>query len=178
MTTSTSWTAFHHRGEVLRTVTDEADLRRDGTLPMHLSGVAETFHDELDLIGSLQMRWQTRLAGTIERQLAGQPLDLEAAVQSAWAATAEELPGIRAIIDRHAESPSTPGMERALGRAATKERVLLATMAGRASRADERAEAVGRDIQEAARASYQPPPRAVPSGSAAFVARIKAVLAA
>ncbi len=199
-----TWTAFHHREEVLRTVIDEADLRRDGILPMHLSGVTESFHDELDLIGSLQLRWHTRLAGMIERHLADQPLDLETAVQNAWAVTADELPGIRAIIDRYTESPTTPQMARALTRAAAKERVLLATMAGRASQAGPRAEAVGRDIEEAARASYQPATpmpathrrtdrevldevlptaevvveQAVPSGSAAFVARIKAVLAA
>jgi hypothetical protein len=181
MTTSDSWTAFHHRGEALRTVIDEADLRRDGMLPTHLSGVWETFPDELDLIGSLQLRWHTRLAGRIERHLLDQPLAPTAAVQSAWAATATELPGIRAIIDRYTASPTTLGMERALTRAAAKERVLLATMAGRARHADPRAEAVGRDIEEAARASCQPAlplPATVPSGAAAFVARIRAVLAA
>lgn len=204
MTASTAWTAFHHRGEVLRAVTDEADLRGDGVLPMHLAGVADTFADELDLIGALQLRWHTRLAGTIERRLAEQPLDLEEAVRSSWVATAVDLPGIRAIIDRHTESPTTPQMERALNRAAAKERLLLAAMAGRASGADQRAEAAGRDIEDAARASYQPAvplpaahrktdldileqalpvtevaaEQAVPCGSADFVARIKAVLAA
>ena len=74
-------------------------------------------------------------------------------------------------------------------RAVAKERVLLATSAGRASQDDHRSEAVGRDIVEAARASFRPdeststipgPPDAqlVPRGSASFVARIKAVLAA
>jgi hypothetical protein len=161
MTASTAWTAFHHRGEVLRTVTDEADLRRDGVLPMHLPGVTETFRDE--------------------RHLADQPMDLESAVRDAWVATAEELPGIRAVIDRHVESPTTAQMQQALDRALAKERVLLATTAGRASQAGHRAEAVGREIEEAARASYQPAapmPTRVPTGSAAFVARIKAVLAA
>jgi hypothetical protein len=177
MTASPAWTAFHHRGEVLRAVIDEADLRRDGILPTHLSGVTEAFHDEVDLVGVLQLRWHTRLAGRIEHHLAHQPEDLEAAVRGAWAATAEELPGIRAILDRHTESPSTPEMERALTRAVAKERVFLATMAGRASQADERAEAVGREIEQAARASYQPA-EPMPAGSAAFVARLKAALAA
>jgi hypothetical protein len=181
MTASPAWTAFHHRGEVLRAVTDEADLRRDGVLPMHLPGVAETFRDELDLIAALQLRWHTRLSGMLERHLADQPMDLEAAVRDAWVATAEELPGIRAVIDRHVESPTSPQMERALQRALAKERALLATTAGRASQAGPGAEAVGREIEEAARASYQPAapmPTRVPTGSAAFVARIKAVLAA
>ena len=33
-----TWEAFHHRGEVLHTVIAEADIRRDGTLPMELPG--------------------------------------------------------------------------------------------------------------------------------------------
>ena len=65
---------------MLRAVTDEADLRRDGTLPTHLPGVPETFRDDLDLVGALQVRWYTRLAGSIERTLSRQPLDLDAAV--------------------------------------------------------------------------------------------------
>lgn len=181
MTASPAWTAFHHRGEVLRAVTDEADLRRDGALPTHLAGVTETFADELDLIGALQLRWHTRLSGMIERHLADQPMDLGTAVQDAWTATAVELPGVRAIIDRHLDSPTSPEMEQALARAVSKERVLLATMAGRASQAGPGAEAAGREIEEAARASYRPAapmPATRPTGSAAFVARIKAVLAA
>lgn len=194
MTDSTAWPAFHHRGEVLRTVTDEADLRRDGLLPLHLSGVTETFPDDLDLVAALVLRWHTRLAGHVERHLAHQPEDLEAAVRGAWTATVEELPGIRAILDQHAESPTSPEMGRALNRAVAKERVFLATMAGRASRADARSEAVGREIEQAARASYapaEPMPAShraaaaaevveerLPTGSAAFVARLRAALAA
>jgi adenine-specific DNA glycosylase len=51
---------------------------------MELPGVAETFGDELTLLGALQLRWHTRLAGDIERELMGQPMDLEAAVTAAW----------------------------------------------------------------------------------------------
>jgi hypothetical protein len=35
-----TWTTFHHRGEVLRTVTRTADDRRDGILPMDVAGVS------------------------------------------------------------------------------------------------------------------------------------------
>src|SRR3954452_4594531 len=96
-----TWEAFHHRGDVLRRVFDEVRTRRDGRLPMDVPGVAETFHDELDLLGALQLRWSSRLSGKIERDLSNQPMDLESAVIAAWRATADELPGIREIQDHY-----------------------------------------------------------------------------
>ena len=62
-----TWTAFHRRGEVLRNVVETADQRLDGELPLYVDGVAETFADANDLLGALQLRWHTRLAGRIER---------------------------------------------------------------------------------------------------------------
>lgn len=177
-----TWTAFHRRADVLREVTDEADLRRDGTLPTHLPGVPETFHDDLDLIGALQVRWYTRLAGAVERTLAREPMDLDVAVRDAWLDTAEALPGIRAILDRHADQPSSAAMADALRTARAKERVLLAVMAGRASQSDAHAEEAGHRIEAAARAAYRPgdglPAPSQPAGSASFVERLKAALAA
>ncbi|MGA8245612.1 MAG: hypothetical protein WB797_01790, partial [Nocardioides sp.] len=96
-----TWTTFHHRGEVLRTVTLTADERRDGILPMDVDGVRETFGDELTLLGALQLRWHTRLSGHIERALIERPSDLEQAVVDAWHATADELPGTRLVLDHH-----------------------------------------------------------------------------
>ena len=74
-----TWTTFHHRGEVLRAVTQTADARRDGVLPMDVTGVRETFGDELTLLGALQLRWHTRLSGHLERALLDHPTDLEQA---------------------------------------------------------------------------------------------------
>ena len=48
-------------------MTDAADARRDGLLPMDVTGVRETFGDELTLLGALQLRWHTRLSGHLER---------------------------------------------------------------------------------------------------------------
>ena len=191
-----TWLAFHRRADVLRAVTAEADRRRDGILPADVAGVSATFRDDLDLLGALQLRWYTRLSGVLERSHASQPRDLDAAVRDAWVRTAEELPGIRAVLDAHAETPSTAEMARALERATAKEQVLLATMAGRASGttavSDPRAVEAGRLLREEARATYaagstpdgtaaSPAParthRAEPRGSAAFVERIKAALA-
>src|SRR6478735_1481131 len=100
-----TWTTFHHRGEILRTVTRTADQRRDGILPMDVDGVRETFGDELSLLGALQLRWHTRLSGQLERALLHQPMDLEEAVVSAWHATADELPGTRLVLDHCRSEP-------------------------------------------------------------------------
>ena len=55
--------------EILRDVIATADRRRDGRLPLDVAGVAETFGDELTLLGALQLRWHTRLARpSIERE--------------------------------------------------------------------------------------------------------------
>ena len=79
-----TWTSFHRRGDVLRDVIAAADQRRDGTLPRDVDGVSATFADDLDLLGALQLKWHTRLAGRIEREQMHQPMDLQAAVVRAW----------------------------------------------------------------------------------------------
>ena len=63
-----TWTSFHRRGEVLRDVIAAADQRRDGVLPRDVDGVSATFADDLELLGALQLKWHTRLAGRIERE--------------------------------------------------------------------------------------------------------------
>ncbi|MGH3347180.1 MAG: hypothetical protein ACRDO4_09360 [Nocardioides sp.] len=147
-----TWNAFRTRGEILREVTALADARPDGTLPWDVDGVPRAFADELDLVGALQLRWHTRLAGRIEREQLSQPLDLEQAVITAWRATAQELPGIRAIVDRHREQPLDRAMAEAMTVATAKEHELLAVMAGRAALGDPRAARVGAEIEARARA--------------------------
>ena len=174
-----TWTSHHRRGEVLRGVISTADERLDGRLPLDVDGAAETFGDELTLLGALQLRWHTRLAGHIEKQLADQPLDLENAVVLAWLDTADDLPGVRLIIDRHLAEPTSEEMACTLAGASAKEHEMLALMAGRASAPGEAAARVGRMIETSARASYVPraaapeQPRLHP-----LVRRLKAVLAA
>lgn len=173
-----TWTSHHRRGDVLREVIRTADTRLDGRLPMDVDGVADTFADEATLLGALQLRWHTRLAGHIERELAEQPLDLGNAVVIAWLEAAAAMPGTRAIIDHHVAHPTSPEMARATAVATAKEHELLALMAGRASAPGEAAQRVGREIELAARASYVPgaTPRCVPAPTLAQ--RIRAVLAA
>ncbi|WP_310526400.1 hypothetical protein [Nocardioides sp.] len=172
-----TWTSFHHRGEVLRTVITEADARRDGHLPMHVDGVAETFRDELTLLGALTLRWHTRLAGHIERELMTEPMDLEGAVIDAWQATADELPGVLAILDHHRAEPRDDAMASAVRTSTAKEHMLLAVMAGRSSASDDLAARVGEQIAHRARATRPVAPVAADSASStSLVERLKAVL--
>jgi hypothetical protein len=146
-----TWKAFHNRGEVLRSVIATAAVRRDGVLPMDVDGVAEKFRDELDLLSALQLKWHTRLAGHVERQLSTQPLDLQTRVILGWKAAADELPGVRLILDNYAANPLDDAMAVATAKATAKEHQYLAVMAGRSSLDDERAEPIGAAIEAAAR---------------------------
>jgi putative transcriptional regulator len=128
-----TWTSFHRRGDVLRGVIAAADQRRDGALPTDIEGVTATFADDLDLLAALQLKWHTRLAGRIEREQMSQPMNLRAAVVRAWHQTADELPGIRAILDEARLRPADEATAEIMRKSAAKEHVLLAVMAGEAS---------------------------------------------
>ncbi|MFL6155742.1 MAG: hypothetical protein ACJ72D_06625 [Marmoricola sp.] len=178
-----TWNAFHHRGEILQTVIDVADARLDGKLPMDLRGVSEAFHDELDLIAALSLKWHARLSGNIERELMSQPLDLEAAITNAWRTTSTEAPGIRMIIDRYTESPSDPEMASALARAQEKEWLKLASAAGLANDESAAAARAGERVSTKARLGVPAPVAAAATNvdvadSPSLVDRIRAVLAA
>lgn len=179
-----TWDAHHRRGEVLRDVVDEVNSRRDGSLPTELPGVAETFSDDLDLVAALQLRWHTRLSGRIDRALVDEPSDLEHAVLAAWVATAEELPGVRAVLDAYHAAPTGPAMAEALEVARAKERALLAAMAGLASAQDAAAARVGARLEEEARAAYAPvapvrgPRHRGEDARPGLISRLKAALAA
>ena len=154
-----TWNAFHTRGEILRTVIAVADARLDGRLPLDVEGVERVFDDQLDLLGALQLKWHTRLAGRIDRALMTQPLDLDDAVIGAWQATAEELPGVRLVLDHYREHPQDDRMAAALDTAAAKEQAVLAVMAGRAGTDSTGAAPVGAVLEGRARASRRPVPR-------------------
>ena len=174
-----TWNSFHRRGEVLRTVITTADARRDGVLPMDVDGVSEAFGDELTLLGALQLRWHTRLAGRIELELLLHPQDPEQAVVTAWRQTAEELPGVRGIVDRYRSAPLDPAMAEAMTKATAKERILLAATAGRARAQDPIAAHVGAELEEQARAAFRPFRQfRVAPATPGLLGRIRAALAA
>lgn len=159
-----SWTSHHKRGEILRGVVAVIDERRDGLLPMDLPGVTETFTDELDLLAALQLRWHTRLSGRIETELANQPMDLEDAVVRAWHGTADDLPGIRTVLDRYHARPVDEAMATALAKSQAKEHLTLAVMAGRGAFADAECVRLGSMIEARARAEYVPAVEVVERG--------------
>jgi hypothetical protein len=148
-----TWDAFHHRGDVLRDVVAEAEARRDGVLPTELPGVAETFGDAHHLVAALQLRWHTRLAGSIERALQDQPDDLESAVVSAWRDAATELAGVRRVLDEQRAAPASPETGETLERAHRKEVAMLAVLAGLAHGSDVAAVRSGERLEERARAT-------------------------
>jgi len=120
-----TWTTYHRREDAMRDVIAAVDARADGRLPMDLPGVAETFGDDRTLLGALQLRWHTRLAGRIEHEIMRHPDEQEAAALDAWRQTAGEMPGVRAIIDHYTEHPLDETMARATRVAAAKEQALL-----------------------------------------------------
>ena len=175
-----TWKSFHNRGEILRSVIATAGVRRDGLLPMDVSGVAETFGDELTLLAALQLKWHTRLSGHIERELVTQPMDLDGAVMAAWGHAADELPGVRKILDHYRADPTDAAMATAMAKATAKEHLLLAVMAGKSSVADPKAVPIGAAIEDRARLAHQHA-LTVPVGTTeqpSLLERLKAVVAA
>jgi len=149
-----TWDRLHRRAEVVRAVAAQADRRRDGVLPTDLAGIQAAFHDDTDLVLALQLRWHTRLSGVVERTLAEDPFRPDAAVVTAWRRTAASMPGLRAILDAQRRDPATPDVAEALRRADRKDWTLLAAMAGRAGASDPAAPALGRRLEEQARAGH------------------------
>ncbi len=188
---TSAWHVQHNRGETLRAVISTADERLDGILPMDLPAVSAVFRDELDLLGALSLKWHTRLAARIERELTQGPTDLEAAVIAGWRVTARDLAGVRRILDHYLAHPTTPDMAQAMSRSHAKEQVLLAVFAGKApadlginadaarvgALIEERAR-VGLDAAEDARGERRPINRSHADVRPGLLDRLKAALAA
>ena len=132
-----TWNAFHHRGDVLRAVVDEAEPPSRRRAP---HGPARRRRD-LRRRARPGHRAAAALAhppGRPDRARSlDQPDDLEAAVVAAWRGAAAELAGVRADPRRPARRPGQPrSWATALEQAHRKDVVLLAAMAGLASAAD------------------------------------------
>lgn len=140
-----TWDATHRRDTVLRDVMATAENRRDGHLPWtDVPGTEQAFGTPADLLGALQMRWHARLSGAIERELTEQPWDLAQAVVHGWRALSADMPGVRAVLDAHADDP-------AMQRARRKEWTLLATASGLTGMDDPAAVRIGREVERRAR---------------------------
>jgi hypothetical protein len=140
-----SWVEHHRRDQALRTVVEFADRRRDGLLPWdEIADAAVAFGTPEDLLATLQLRWYTRLSGSIDTQLVEQTGDLERGVVHAWRYAAADLPGIRAILDANLDHPAIAAGRR-------KELTLLATASELSWFGDPGVVAVGRQVEERAR---------------------------
>lgn len=173
------------RAEVLRRVMVAADRRRDAVLPTDVPGAQEAFADDLDLLGALQLRWYTRLASRIEAEQGRTPGDLTGAVERAWVGVADEMPGVRAVLDLGRLRTDDARLAAALRRATAKEHLLLAASAGWCGPHDlARGAALGERLEEAARRRWAGPqaaprtPRADEGRTAALLGRIRSLLPA
>ncbi len=168
---------YRQRYRVLQASIEEMDRRCDGAIPSRVPGLWEAFEDDVDLVGALQMRWYTRLSGRIEVQQLRLP-DHDQAVVSAWRLTQAELPGVRMVIDRLIESPTSPRMGLMLAKARRNEHIMVALMAGLTWFHDDRAAALGFDLERAARRDPVAQRRDSESRRRSLAARLREMLAA
>ncbi|MEO5651266.1 MAG: hypothetical protein ABIN79_09455 [Marmoricola sp.] len=173
-----TWNAFARREEILRAVVDTADRRLDGNLPTDLPGVTDTFPTDTDLVSALLLKWHTRLSGNVERILMAEPMGLEESVAAAWRRTAEQMPGVRLILDRAGHLDNST-LKPLVQRAQEREWVRLAMAAGVANNPSPAAAAAGRRLEETARAGLVLAGQvSAHAANESFVRRLKAALAA
>ena len=136
---------LHLHETALAAVVAAAERRLDGSLPWSDVPDAERcFRTPERLLSILQLRWHTHLAALIEDALDDEPMDLAQAVIEAWRGCAAEMPGVRRILDAHADTPAMQIAQR-------KDWALLASAKGLRPTDDPRVVAVGRKIEDLAR---------------------------
>lgn len=121
-----AWSALHLRSAVLRDVV--AAVEAGAELPWD-DRLAAVFGDRDELLRALHELWGRRLDGRIDIALETDDQPLADAVADAWLATVEDLPGVRRVLDEHADEPGLRQLERAQLRA-------VAVAAGLATFAD------------------------------------------
>jgi hypothetical protein len=98
--TRSSWDRMHSRTASLREVV--AGLDAGEPLPEAVGG----FADRGDLLRELHGIWSRRLGGRLDLALETDDHDLSESVARAWLDTAEDLPGIRRVLDDQADHPA------------------------------------------------------------------------
>ena len=91
---------LHTRSATLREVVAGLDSGR--SLPQLVAG----FADEDELLQALHGVWSRRLNGRIDLALETDDHDLAVSVGDAWLLTALDLPGVRRVLDEHADRHS------------------------------------------------------------------------
>ncbi len=151
------------RGTVLRDVAQVLDRRLDGVLPRDVPGLADCFADDADLVGALALSWHAHLGARLDAALEAAERsgegDRSRAVAHAWADAAEQLRGVRRLLDRQAAEPASAAVAEVLAHSAAQEHALLARAAEGAAALladDDRTQAVGRRLVRQARTQVRP----------------------
>jgi hypothetical protein len=119
---SIAWDTYHRRATALRRVI--ADLDRSGwSTPPWDDELAAAFEDPDDLLVALHDMWTRRLAGRVDLALEIDDHESWESVALAWREVAEELAGVRRVLDRQADNP-------ALRHSGRQEHRMLAIAAG------------------------------------------------
>lgn len=146
-----AWETYHRRAAALRGVVEQLDRTTD-TEPAWDDELAAVFGSRDELLRALHDQWTRRLEARVEMALElGEDLPAEC-IENAWFEVAAELPGVRRVLDAHAD-------DEALRRHRLHELRLLAIAAGMVSSADplERAAAAGRGLVQRIRAQHVEP---------------------
>ena len=99
---SNAWDTFHRRSTAIRAVVEELDATR-ATEPRWTDELAEVFDGPDDVLVALHDVWTRRVTARVEMALdLGQDLPAES-VENAWYEVAAELPGVRRVLDAHAD---------------------------------------------------------------------------
>src|SRR5687767_897105 len=98
--TRSSWDRMHARTASLREVVADLDAGRP------LPASVDAFADRGELLQELHAVWSRRLGGRIDLALETDDHDLAESVAKAWLDTADDLPGIRRILDEQADHPA------------------------------------------------------------------------
>lgn len=101
-----SWDRVHARTASLREVIADLDAGRP------LPAAVDAFADRGELLRALHATWSRRLNGRLDLALETDDHDLTVAVASAWLDTADDLPGVRRILDEQADHPALKHVHR------------------------------------------------------------------
>ena len=121
-----TWDAYNRRTTALREVLTIMDRRRDLTANDLLNRVdpsREAFETEDQLLLAAQFAWFQRLSGALDRSVEGAATTPEASASGAWIGLAAEMPGARALLDAHLDSP-------ALAKGLANEQIMMAAVSG------------------------------------------------
>lgn len=125
---STAWENYHRRAEALRHVVKDLDRSGSSTPPWD-EDLAARFDGPDDLLVALHDLWSRRLAARVDLALEIDEHGPEESVALAWREVADELSGVRRVLDQHDDNP-------ALSRSERQEHRMLAVSAGLATIGD------------------------------------------